>query len=186
MHSSRRRLTVLRRFDVLVDADRVVRRLYLPQALVTRPVGDPRECVLLLPEPDEVDAAPSAGLLVQGPNRYRSWSAPLPKAACNDVVRRVSPAFHLVSAVHQKILRPPDVGQSPPEPRHRFYPFPTIPKRLVNDDEEIHVRCIVGVPSGLGPEQHDPDGIHLVHDRVDHSPQAIAESMVQSKSHNAA
>ena len=75
MHSSRRRLTVLRRFGVLVDADRVVRRLYLPQALVARPVGDPRECVLLLPEPGEVDATPSAGPLAQGPNRYRSWSA---------------------------------------------------------------------------------------------------------------
>lgn len=78
MHSSRRHLTVLRRFDVLVDAEaalRVVRCLCLTQALVAWPVGDPRECVLLLPEPDEVDAAPSAGLLVQGPNRYRSWSA---------------------------------------------------------------------------------------------------------------
>ena len=77
MHRSRRRLTVLRRFDVLVHAEaalRVVRRLCLPQALMARPVGDPRECVLLLPEPGEVDAAPSAGPLVQEPNRYRSWS----------------------------------------------------------------------------------------------------------------
>ena len=110
---------------------------------------------------------------------------PLPESACNDVIGRLPPFLYLLQTVHEEVLRAPDVREHTPEVCHHVDPLPTILKWLLDDDEEIDVRCIVGIPSGLGTEQHDLDGIRLVHNRGDHLPQTGAESMVQSKSHNA-
>lgn len=109
---------------------------------------------------------------------------PLTESACNDVIGRPLPFLYLLQTVHEEILWAPDVREHTPEACHQVHPLPTILKWLLDDDEKIHVRCIVGIPSGLGTEQHDPDGIHLVYDRIDHTPEAIAEGGVRSESHN--
>lgn len=58
-----------------------------------------------------------------------------------------------IPAVHEPVFRPPNVGEDSPKVDHQLDPLLTVLERLFNDDQEIDVRGLNGVPAACNPNR---------------------------------